>query len=113
MGLEAKKHWLVLRATAVLAIPLCIWLVYSIVNLAGADYAEFMAWLQNPVNAVLLIMTIVISFYHAMLGVHEILEDYVHAPGLLKLSMTLKIIAFVAVGAVCVGSIVKIAFMGT
>ncbi len=70
MGLQATKHWIVLRATAVLSIPLCIWLVYSIVNLAGADYTQFIGWLQNPLNAILLIATIIVTFYHAMLGVH-------------------------------------------
>jgi succinate dehydrogenase / fumarate reductase, membrane anchor subunit len=112
MAMEAKKHWLVLRATAVLAIPLCIWFVYSIIAHAGADYAEFTMWVKKPVNAVLLMTTIIISFYHAMLGVHEILEDYVHAPGLLKISMTLKVLTFMLVGAVCVFSIAKIAFLG-
>jgi succinate dehydrogenase / fumarate reductase, membrane anchor subunit len=111
--LSAKKHWLVLRLTAVAAIPLCIWLVLNIVGLIGAPYEVFIAWVQNPVNAVLLIVTIVVSFYHAMLGVHEILEDYVHAPGLLKASMTAKAVAFIAVGAVCIYSIIKIAFIGT
>lgn len=111
MSMSAKKHWVVLRATAIAAVPLCIWLVYSIVNLAGADYATFTAWLKEPLNAVLLIVTIIVSFYHAMLGVHEILEDYVHAPGLLKVSMKLKALAFIIVGAVCIYSIVKVAFL--
>ncbi len=110
--LSAKKHWIVLRLTAIAAIPLCVWLVLNIVGLIGAPYEVFIAWVQNPLNAVLLIVTIIISFYHAMLGVHEILEDYVYAPGLLKASMTAKALAFFAVGAVCVYSIIKIAFIG-
>ncbi len=111
MMLNARQHWLVLRLTALASIPLCVWLVLNIVGLIGAPYEVFIAWLQSPVNAVLMILFVVVTFYHAMLGVHEILEDYVHAPGLLKASMTLKVLAFVAVGAVCIGSIIKIAFM--
>ena len=111
MSLSPTKHWIVLRATAIAAIPLCIWFIYSIVDLVGADYATFTAWLKNPVNAVLLIVTIIVSFYHAMLGVHEILEDYVHQPTLLKVSMKLKALAFIVVGTVCVYSIVKVGFL--
>lgn len=109
--LEAKKHWLILRFTAITAVPLCIWFVLNILGLIGAPYEVFRAWLQSPVNAVLMIALIVVTFYHAMLGVHEILEDYVHAPGLLKASMTAKCIAFVIVGAISVLAVIKVAFL--
>jgi succinate dehydrogenase / fumarate reductase membrane anchor subunit len=111
MSLSAKNHWLVLRATAIAAIPLCVWLVYSIVDLAGADYVTFTTWLQQPLNAILLIAFIAVSFYHASLGVHEILEDYVHNKNLLCASMIAKKAFFILVGALCIYSIVKVAFL--
>ncbi|MCE7887303.1 MAG: succinate dehydrogenase, hydrophobic membrane anchor protein [Alphaproteobacteria bacterium PRO2] len=111
MALDAVKHWKVLRLTAIVAIPLCVWLVLNIVGLIGAPYEVFIAWLTAPVNAIFMILFIIITFYHAMLGVHEILEDYVHAPGLLKASMTLKCLAFAAVGAISILAIVKVAFL--
>lgn len=111
MSLKAKDHWVVLRVTALAAIPMCIWLICSIVHLIGADHATFITWLQSPLNASALILFVLITFYHGMLGVHEILEDYVHAQGLLKFSMTAKCLAFFAVGAVCIYSIVKVAFL--
>ena len=111
MALEARKHWMILRLTALASIPLCVWLVLNIVGLIGAPYEVFIAWLQYPLNAALMILFILVTFYHAMLGVHEILEDYVHGPGVLKASMLLKCIAFAAVGALCIYSIVKVAFL--
>lgn len=111
MKLNPKQHWIILRLTAILNVPLVLWLVYNIVDLAGADYATFTSWLKNPVHASLLIVTVISVIYHAMLGVHEILEDYVHAAGLLKMSMMLKCAVFFVVGAVCVYSIVKVAFL--
>ncbi len=108
--LSAKKHWIMLRLTALLNIPLVIWLVYSVVNLAGADYETFTAWLKNPLNAGLMILMIVSVFYHAMLGCHEIIEDYVHAEGVKKMTLAVKTLAFVALGAICVYSVVKVAF---
>jgi succinate dehydrogenase / fumarate reductase membrane anchor subunit len=111
MPLAAEKHWTILRLTALAVIPLCVWLVLNIVGLIGAPYEVFIAWLQSPVNAALMILFVIITCYHAMLGVHEILEDYVHNSALLKFSMVLKALAFFIVGAVCVYAIVKVAFL--
>jgi succinate dehydrogenase / fumarate reductase membrane anchor subunit len=111
MSANAKKDWIALRITSVAAIPLCVWFVASIVMLAGADYDTFIIWMKRPLNAGLMITFIVVTVYHAMQGVHEILEDYVHGPGALKASLVLKVLAFLAIGAVCVGAVVKIAFL--
>jgi succinate dehydrogenase / fumarate reductase membrane anchor subunit len=109
--MSALKHWKVLRVTAIAAIPLTIWFVYSIVNLAGADYEIIRAWLMHPFNAVLMIVFIVVTFYHAALGNHEIIEDYVHNEKIKNCSLKLKALALLVVGAVCVYSIVKVAFL--
>lgn len=105
---NATRHWKILRLTAVLSIPLCLWLVYSIVDLAGADYATFTNWLRQPLNAVLMIVTIAVTFYHASLGVHEILEDYVHNKSLLCASMLLKKAFFIIAALVCIGTVIAI-----
>ena len=111
MSLEAKKHWLILRLTAIAAIPLCIWFVLNILGLIGAPYEVFRAWLQSPVNAMLMIALIVVTFYHAMLGCHEIIEDYVHAEPLKTISLKLKALAFFLLGAVSIYSVIKISFL--
>jgi succinate dehydrogenase / fumarate reductase, membrane anchor subunit len=111
MSLGAAKHWLVLRVTAIAAIPLCVWLVWSMVSLADADHAAFTGWLKNPLHAVLMILFVTVNFWHAMLGTHEIIEDYVHDKTLLNLSLKLKCAAFGIIGAVCVLAVVKVAFL--
>jgi succinate dehydrogenase / fumarate reductase membrane anchor subunit len=111
MMLSAKNHWIVLRVTAIAAIPLCIWLILNIVGLIGAPYEVFTAWLQSPVNAVLMILFVIVNFYHAALGCHEIIEDYVHNETLKNCSLKLKALAFFIVAAVCVYAIVKVAFL--
>jgi succinate dehydrogenase / fumarate reductase membrane anchor subunit len=111
MSLDAKKHWIVLRATAVAALPLCFWFVFSVVHLAGADYRAFTAWLGHPFNALMMIIFIVLTFYHAALGCHEIIEDYVHAEPAKTLSLKIKGWAFLIVAAVCILSVLKVAFL--
>ncbi len=112
MSMAAKTHWIILRATAVAAIPLCVWFVYSVVHLAGADYSTFTGWLHYPGNAILIIAFVIVTFWHAALGVQEIIEDYVHAETLKHATMLLFNTAFVALGTACVFSVCKIAFMG-
>ncbi len=74
---EGTEHYIAQRLTAVALIPLMIWFVFSLVTVAGADYATVKAWLQQPVNAVLLIALLMAVFHHAHLGMRVVIEDYV------------------------------------
>jgi succinate dehydrogenase / fumarate reductase membrane anchor subunit len=111
MSVSPKDHWIVLRVTALAAVPMCVWFIFSIVQLVGADHATFMAWLKNPMNAWTLISFVMIICYHAMLGCHEILEDYVHNEALLKFSMFIKTFLFFFVGVVCIYAVAKMALL--
>ena len=73
--------WLAERMTSVALIPLGLWAVYSVLNLSTAGYEGAIDWLQSPVNIVLMVLTLAISFYHMHLGMRVILEDYIeHKP---------------------------------
>jgi succinate dehydrogenase / fumarate reductase membrane anchor subunit len=106
---EGAHHWLMERVSAVALIPLTFWLVWSIVNLQGASYAEFTAWLAQPGNATLMILIILIGFYHGAAGLQVVIEDYVsnHALKLIKI-MTVKF-GFLTLAVACVVSILKVA----
>ncbi|MEP6147601.1 MAG: succinate dehydrogenase, hydrophobic membrane anchor protein, partial [Nisaea sp.] len=58
-GLGSAKsglhHWWMQRVPAVALIPLTLWFVASLISLAGAGYAETVAWLSSPIVAVLMI----------------------------------------------------------
>ena len=45
--------------------------------LGTADYYTVVDWIAHPVNAVLMILMLVIGFWHGVLGVQVVLEDYV------------------------------------
>ena len=76
---EGVQHWWLQRLTALALIPLGIWLVASLVWLAGADHAEIALWLGAPFTLGALSLTLIIAFYHAVLGLQVVIEDYVHA----------------------------------
>lgn len=74
---EGTHHWIMQKATAIANIPLVIWFVYSIVSLVGRDAAVAQAFFESGLNAALMALVILSSFYHAALGLQVVVEDYV------------------------------------
>ena len=102
-------HWRVLRMTAVVLVPLVLWLAYGLTSLAGADYAAHRAWAGVPLNGILLAGFLVVMFRHAQLGTEEVIEDYVHAPCIKHAALiAVRVAAFglLAIGLVAVAVLV-------
>lgn len=74
---EGVGHWWHQRLTAIALVPLTLWLGFSVALLGTADYYTVIDWLAHPVNAVLMILTIAIGFWHGVLGFQVVVEDYV------------------------------------
>ncbi|HTC27129.1 succinate dehydrogenase, hydrophobic membrane anchor protein [Dyella sp.] len=72
------SHWWTQRVTAVGLILLGLWFVILVLGLLHADYATARATVAKPWNAVLLVAFIVTAFWHAVLGLQVVIEDYVH-----------------------------------
>jgi succinate dehydrogenase / fumarate reductase membrane anchor subunit len=102
---EGVEHWWRQRVTAVALVPLVLWLVISLIGLVGADRAALVAWVRQPMPAMLLILLLVATFYHAALGLQVVIEDYIHGEAM-KLGaivvMRLLCIVFVARGILAV-----------
>ncbi|MCB1591766.1 MAG: succinate dehydrogenase, hydrophobic membrane anchor protein [Alphaproteobacteria bacterium] len=106
---HGAEHWLHQKITALANIPLILWLVWSIVKLKAATYAQFTAWLASPLNAILMILLIISVLYHARLGSQVIAEDYLS--GWFRMSKLIGIrLFFFAIGVACIFSVLKIAF---
>ncbi|MGH8508600.1 MAG: succinate dehydrogenase, hydrophobic membrane anchor protein, partial [Gammaproteobacteria bacterium] len=76
------RHWWWQRITAVALIPLSLRVVASIITMIGADYDAVVTWIRSPIVAAFLVLLVVCLFYHSLLGVKVIIEDYVHNEGL-------------------------------
>ena len=77
-GKTGTEHFWVQRVTAVALALMVPWLLYVLVQMAGADAATATAILHRPLNAILMIAFVVAMFWHAKLGVQVVIEDYVH-----------------------------------
>jgi succinate dehydrogenase / fumarate reductase membrane anchor subunit len=115
-GLGSAKHgvghWISERVGAVALIPLTIWGAFAVIRLAALDYYGAVAWIGEPVNATLMILTIAISFMHMQSGVRVIVEDYVYT----HLSKAACLLANIFIsglfGALAIFSILKVALGG-
>ena len=72
------SHWWTQRITAAALVLLGIWFVVLVLSLLHADYATARATVAQPWNALLLIAFVLIMFWHAVLGVQVVIEDYMH-----------------------------------
>ncbi len=106
---EGVGHWWAQRVTAIALVPLSIWFVIAVISLIGADYAVFQAWIGTFGNALLMILTALVLFYHAHLGMQVVIEDYVH--GEAARIATLLVVKFVlaSLAASCVLAVVLVA----
>ncbi len=90
---EGVHHWWMHRMSSLALVPLTVWLVASVVAMAGADYLEIRAWMSSPVVAGLLLLCVIVGFHHAAMSLQVVIEDYVH-------NEPVKLAAIIAVKAV-------------
>lgn len=115
-GLGAAKHgaahWIAERVSAIALVPICVWIVFAAVRLAGSDYGAAVNFVSHPVNAVMLALLILVGFWHMHAGMRVVIEDYIHE--LLGKTVLLLLNLFVSVlfGALAVFAILKVAFTG-
>jgi len=109
---EGTEHWMMQKITAVLSLPLILWLIWSMVGLQGASYAEFTSWLSQPVHAILMIILVCSVMLHARLGSQVIVEDYITNEPLKMVKLISHKILFFGMGVACIFSILKITFGG-
>jgi succinate dehydrogenase / fumarate reductase membrane anchor subunit len=76
---EGVEHWWLQRVTAVALVPLTLWFVVAFVRISGADIDAVRDWVGRPLPAILLVLLLIATFWHASLGLQVVIEDYVHA----------------------------------
>ena len=81
-GLGAAGHgagvWWTQKLLSMALVPLTIWFIISVFQLAGANRDQMLAWMHSPWRIGLMSLLVVITFYHLALGLQVVIEDYVH-----------------------------------
>jgi succinate dehydrogenase / fumarate reductase membrane anchor subunit len=109
---EGVHHWWVQRLTAIALVPLTLWFVVSVAGLAGMDHAQAVAWIGAPVPAVLLVLLIGATFWHAQLGVQVVIEDYVHNEAIKLTALIAVKFAAIVLAVASIFAVLRLAFGG-
>ena len=89
---EGTAHWWAQRLTAVGLIPLTVWFALSILNLPHGNYEMITAWIAQPLNSILIVLTLISLIYHSSLGLQVVIEDYLHGAAKLVTLVTVQLV---------------------
>ena len=78
----ATRHWWAMRLSSALLVPLTLWLIWAGVSLAGTGHDAASAFMARPFNGLAAVLLAAVALYHSLLGIGEIIEDYVPGAGL-------------------------------
>jgi len=89
--------WILQRVTAVILIPLTFWFIYQCVLMSSYEYEEIRAFFFSKLNASLYFILIIVMLYHAKLGNHTIVEDYITSRSLKKITkLSISVLIYVS-----------------
>jgi len=111
-GLGSAKsgtgHWWAQRVTGTALVFLGLWFVASIICVDLVDFEATWNWLQEPLNAVLMMLFIGVLYYHGYIGLQVVIEDYVHQGWVKYCSLILIKFAFIIMAFLSIVSVLKI-----
>jgi len=107
---SGMEHWWRQRLTAIALIPLVIFFVGLLPQMADASYADFRALMSLPLTAIVMVLLVGVGLWHMMLGLQVVLEDYVHHEGW---KIGLRIVLVLGTGLLAVAGIVSILLLAS
>jgi len=93
---KGTDHWRQQRISGMILVPLGIWFLLEILAHTQADYHAVLAWAAQPWIGAALALFVSFVFYHGILGLQVVIEDYVQSPfWQLTLIINVKILGLV------------------
>jgi len=100
---SGAHHWWHQRVTALMLALMAAWLFCFSWSVASQELSGMLYILQKPYNIIMLSLFILVSFYHASLGMQVVIEDYVTCRALrlalllcIQLFSILTVVSFLA-----------------
>jgi succinate dehydrogenase / fumarate reductase membrane anchor subunit len=109
---DGLRHWWMQRITAVALVPLSLWFAASLIACSRSDYGMFIVWLRTPRTTVLMVLALIALFYHIVLGLQVVVEDYVHTDRLKMPTVVAIHLGSFALATAGIIAILRIAFGG-
>ena len=106
---DGTSHFWHQRLTALLMIPLVLWIGFSVAALP-AEHADLVAWVQQPLVTAGLVLLVISLFYHAQLGLQVVIEDYIASHARRAVVLLISNLLCLLFGTVGVIAVLKISF---
>ncbi|MCP4469577.1 MAG: succinate dehydrogenase, hydrophobic membrane anchor protein [Gammaproteobacteria bacterium] len=104
---EGTSHFWHQRLTALLLIPLVLWIGFGIAALP-LEHAILVNWIRQPLVTIAMVLLIMATFYHAQLGLQTVIEDYIASHSSRTLVLLLSNALCLLFGIIGVVSVLKI-----
>ncbi len=78
---DGTSHWFGQQIAAIALIPLSLYVLttFMLQVVLGNGYESALAWMQNPLNAIAMILMLSVGIIHGANGaISGLIEDYVH-----------------------------------
>ena len=75
--MKASRKWIMQRASALIVAPLIVWFLLSLITLSTGDYNSVINFFSKPLFLIITIILLITGFFHAKIGLSEIVEDYI------------------------------------
>ena len=75
--MKASRKWIFQRISALIAAPLIVWFLLSLISLSTSSYNSVVNFFSKPLFLSLTIILLISGFFHAKIGLNEIFEDYI------------------------------------
>ncbi len=110
---EGTGHFIAQRVSAVALGVLSPWFVVSAaLSFRQGSYVEAIDFIAQPVNAVGLILLVAVGMYHMMLGMQEVIVDYIQRPFTKMLLLLLNTLAPLGFAAGAIYAVLAVNFGG-
>ena len=106
---DGTGHFWHQRLTALLMIPLVLW-IGSCIAALPAEHANLVSWVQQPLVTVALVLLLIAVFYHAQLGLQVVIEDYIASHARRTMILLVSNLLCLLFGIAAVISVLKISF---
>lgn len=106
---EGAHHFIVQRVSAIALLFLVPWFLISLLAVVSGGYDGAIAWIEQPLNAVLIIVSVSVALYHMRVGMQVVIEDYIAKSGMRALLLILNTFIPVLLFATATFAVMKIA----
>jgi succinate dehydrogenase / fumarate reductase membrane anchor subunit len=108
---EGTGHFIAQRATSIALLILAPWFAISAaLSMRDATYVQAIDFLSQPVNAVGVMLLVVVGFYHMVLGMQEVIADYILKPSTKAILLLLNVFVPVALAAGAIFAVLLVNF---